>query len=183
LKYRYDISVLKGCILLELLLGLTGCGVRRLEDVLGPGPSLAQPPKDTGMAMTQSLAQPPADVNVPPDPTSPIAKEEAGIAPAERLSPLLAAQEDRTLFSDPKHWIAFQTENGVDATNAAGTMCSGRINGDTGHLTQGQKILLACSDGKNAALEIRKLIANGADGVMIIDKVSQSVTITKSEQF
>jgi hypothetical protein len=167
-KHRYDISILKGCILLELMIGLTGCGVRRLEDVMGPGPSLAQPP---------------ADVNVSPDPTNPIEEEEASITPAERLSPLLAAQEDRTLFSDPTHWIAFQTENGIDATNAAGTMCSGRVNGDMGNLVRGQNISLACSDGKNATLEIRKLIANGADGVMIIDKVSQSATITKSVQF
>ncbi len=152
----------------------------RLEDVMGPAPTLAQPSQNVALAGTPSLALPPADSFVAADPAAPSdpgEKETAPLAPSERLSPLLAAQENKSLFSSSRQWIGFQAENGIDATNAEGTVCSGRLNGD--HVVSGQKILLACSDGKSATLEIHQLDTSSAKGIMIIDKVLQTALINK----
>lgn len=154
----------------------------RLEDVVGPPPTLAQPSQNAALAGTPSLALPPADTFAAADPAAPddpSEKDAAPIAPSERLSPLLAAQENRSLFSSSRQWIGFQAENGIDATNAEGTVCSGRMNGD--HVESGQNILLACSDGKSATLEIRQSDISGAKGMMIIDKVSQTASIGRPE--
>lgn len=190
---------------------LTGCGVRRLEDVMGPS-SLAQPPGGTSpvpipdsipaarpaiaeapslnpppieapiASQSTALTAPPANINTPSISDSTGDPEEPDVQPpkpAERLSPLLLAQENRTLFK-ANHWVAFQTENGIDATDAAGTVCSGRLNGRSDHLVDGQKISLSCSDGKTATLAIRQSKLSNSASVMIVDGDTETVTIAKA---
>lgn len=180
---RYRIMKFAGtcCVLFALAIGLEGCGIRRLEDIMGPGPALNDPQLVVPPTAKLSLVVPPADVFAPP--TAADTANEINPTPdtkSEGLTPILQAQENRNLFSSAKQWVAFSVDNGIDATNSAGTTCSGRTNGGR-DLTVGQRIQLACSDGKLAMLEIRQLATNGASGVLIIDNVSQTAAISRSD--
>jgi hypothetical protein len=105
---------------------------------------------------------------------------QAATGPAEQLSPILAAQENENQFSDPVLWQVFRSNEGYDATNASGTMCAGRLIGSAPSIVTGQKIPLACSDGKSATLQVDGLTQGGATGQMIIDKVRQTARISNT---
>lgn len=179
--YRKMISPTKYCILLTVAFSLTGCGVRRLEDIMGPGPTLAQPQLIAPPPANLSLAVPPADVFAPP--TADDTANEINPSTetkSEVLTPIMKVQENRNSFTSEKQWVGFSVDNGIDATNAEGTTCSGRTNGDR-DLAIGKKIMMACSDGKWAVLEIRQLVADGATGMMMIDKAPETAVISRSE--
>lgn len=144
--------------------------MRRLEDIVGPPPSIMQSDQDISAApgndqtVTGTTAALGSDANI----QEPI--------PSKPLPSILAVPQ----FDGQAQWQAFHTMEGYDATNVTGTLCSGRMIGGASGIVKGQRIPLACSDGKSATLQVTELIAGGAIGVMVVDKVQQSASITDS---
>ena len=176
------LRLLRRITFLLIICGLAGCSAKRLEDMLGPSASLIQPPQDL-MAPAGQGQLAPGNTNSGPNLYSMDPEDDqlqATIGPVELLPPVLAAQENENQFSDPVLWQVFRTNEGYDATNASGTMCSGRLIGGAPSIVTGQKIPLACSDGKSATLQVSGLTQSGATGQMIIDKVPQTARIANT---
>ena len=166
-------------IILLVMCGLAGCSAKRLEDMLGPSPSLIQPPQDL-MATAGQGPFVPENTNPGPNLYSMDPEDDqqpAAFGAAEQLSPTPAAQENANQFSDSVQWQVLHSNEGYDATNASGTFCSGRLIGGDSRIMTGQKIPLACSDGKSATLQVSGLTQSGATGQMIIDKDQQAARI------
>ena len=164
---------------LLIMCGLAGCSAKRLEDMLGPSTSLIHPPQDL-MAPAGQGQSAPGNTNSGPNLYSMDPEDDqlqATIDPVEQLPPVLAAQESGNQFSESGLWQVFHTSEGYDATNASGTFCSGRLIGGDSRIMTGQKIPLACSDGKSATLQVSGLTQSGATGQMIIDKALQTARI------
>jgi hypothetical protein len=148
---------------------LSACSIKRIEDVMGPSASLAQPPQDLVTA-APTISVDETDI----DPSLAI------LPPAEKLTPVLAAQDKSIQIGSEAQWHAFLTDDGYDVTDASGTVCSGRLISAASSMASGQRIPLACSDGQSAILEVSKLTAAGATGVLIIDRKNQSVVIANA---
>lgn len=167
--------LLRRVAILLVMGGLAGCSAKRLEDMLGP--SLIQPPQDLMATAGQGQLAP---GNTGPDlyGAEPIDDQQpAAFGAAEQLSPIPVVQENANQFSDPVQWQVLRSNEGYDATNASGTFCSGRLIGGDSSIMTGQKIPLACSDGKSATLLVNGLTQSGATGQMIIDKDQQAARI------
>ena len=171
--------LLRRVTILLVMCGLAGCSAKRLEDMLGPSPSLIQPPQDLmatagqgQFAAGNTLSGPGLYGAESIDDQQPDAFGAAG-----QLPPIPVAQENTNQFSDPVQWQVLHSNEGYDATNASGTFCSGRLIGGDSRIMTGQKIPLACSDGKSATLQVSGLTQSGATGQMIIDKDQQAARI------
>lgn len=171
--------LLRRVTILLVMCGLAGCSAKRLEDMLGPSPSLIQPPQDL-MATAGQGQFAPGNTRSGPDiyGVEPIDDQQpAAFGAADQLSLMPTVQEDANQFSDSVQWQVLHSNEGYDATNASGTFCSGRLIGDDSRIMTGQKIPLACSDGKTATLQVSGLTQSGATGHMIIDKDRQTARI------
>jgi hypothetical protein len=171
--------LLRRITILLVVCGLAGCSAKRLEDMLGPSQLLIQPPQDLTATAGQGQFAP-KNTNLEPNFYSAELEDDqqpAAFGAAEQLSPIPAAQENANQFSDSVQWQVFRSSEGYDATNASGTMCSGRLIGGDSRIMTGQKIPLACSDGKSATLQVSGLTQSGAIGQMIIDKDQQAARI------
>lgn len=162
----------KQAVVLSVACVLAGCAVKRLEDIIGPPPSITQ--SDQHLAATSGENQL-ATGSVTPSLSS--ADPQLQVSAARETTPSILAVPQ---FDERAQWQAFHSVEGYDVTNAAGTMCSGRVIGEATGIVMGQRIPLACSDGKIATLQVTGLIAGGAKGLMTIDKVQQSARITDS---
>lgn len=173
------LRLLRRITFLLVMCGLAGCSAKRLEDMLGPSASLIQPPQDLMVSAGQGQLAPENTnsgsslYSVDPEDDQP----PATLGPAEQLSPMPVVQENANQFSDSVQWQVLRSSEGYDATNASGTFCSGRLIGGDSRIMTGQKIPLACSDGKSATLQVDGLTQSGATGQMIIDKDQQAARI------
>ena len=173
---------LKPASLLVVMAGLVGCGVTRLEDVMARQPSLVDPPGDLTMAPAvgrQAVANSGSLENSPSEDQHP---EPGGsdVALVAAETPVLAAQQNATLFTEAVPWQGFHSIDGYDVMDASGTLCSGRLMRGADRMAKGQQVPLACSDGGTANLKITKITAGGATGRIIIGKTEQTVAITES---
>ena len=183
---------------LGLALMVSACSVNKLEDVMGPGPNAQQaatpiaaksPP---ATAPPLSLAAPPADLSIPQSAKA-VSEAESLISAEPTLgtrvlpeegapSPLLAAEEDQTKFSPTSPWRAILNIDGIDATNAEGTTCSGRYGSDKQQVSVGLKVFLACSDGGTGVLQILSLQPNAMRGSLKIGNSQFGVALEKLKQ-
>ncbi len=189
-----NVSLRRG-VFLGLALMASACSVNKLEDVMGPGttapqnaaqitsksvlpatpsPSLTHPPTDAldirpGKAVSEIGSKTAGDS----DPGTPVVPEDVA------ASPLLAAEDDQTKFSSAYPWRAILSVDGIDATNAEGTICSGRYGNNTHQLSVGLKILLACSDGETAVLQVLSLQPDAVHGNLKIGNIIFGVVIDK----
>ena len=183
---------------LGLALMVSACSVNKLEDVMGPGANAPQGATQVAAkspppaAPPLSLAAPPADLSIPQSAKA-ISEAESLIAAEPTLgtqvlpeegapSPLLAAEEDQTNFSPTSPWRAILNVDGIDATNAEGTTCSGRYGSDKQQASVGLKVLLACSDGGTGVLQIISLQPNAMQGNLKIGTSKFGVVLEKLKQ-
>ena len=59
-------------------------------------------------------------------------------------------------------------------------MCSGQMIGGAPGIAKGQRIPLACSDGRSVTLLVTELTAGGGAGKILAGKVQESATIIDS---
>jgi hypothetical protein len=156
---------------------LSACSVQRLEDVMGPAPA-------TGTASpaptpSNSLTQPPQDVVAFANPADAAAQEPdtVPLTPPADMPDVLSVQENRQIFTDKAPWRVLVSDGGVDAINADGTICSGRLAGNHQSLLAGARIPLACSDGNLAQLEVPRTGRDGTVGHVIINGIAQGVSM------
>ena len=156
---------------------LSACSVQRLEDVMGPAPAAgtASPPA----APSNSLTQPPQDVIATANPADAAAQEPdtVPLAPPADMPDVLSVQEDRQIFTAKAPWRVLVSDGGVDAINADGTICSGRLTGDYQRLRIGAKIPLACSDGNLAQLVVARAGSKGDVSRVIFNGIAQGVSM------
>ncbi len=159
------LPVVRQILVLSIICAVAGCTVRRLEDIIGPPPAISQ-------SDASGVDEPPVQVAAPS-----LASGDPGMqepAAAERAPAIFAAPP----INDRAQWQAFHSPEGYDATDAAGTLCSGRVIGGPAGIVKGQRIPLACSDGKSATLKVIELTAGGARGLVEVGEVQQSASIT-----
>lgn len=164
---------------------LSGCSTQKLEDIIGPAPAPGARPIPTQQQSPNvaSLVQPPQDVIVSENSANAgrdLAQdaEEAPVAPPAELPSILAVQEDQKRFTAETPWQAFVSADGVDATNADGTICSGRFSGERQSFKIGAKVDLACSDGSSARLEVLSGTAAAGTGRISIHNMAQTASIS-----
>ena len=172
-------------IMFGTMLAVAACSVTKLEDVMGPGvksPQIAVPAAPKAL----SLASPPPDLSDPAKGNNNIEVETIALgytlarpilAGESVVSPLIAAGEEQSNFSVDFPWRAIVGPDGIDATNAEGTICSGRYATGTSKLTSGSKIELACSDGETAQFQLLSLQPNALKGSLKIGKSTFGVAL------
>ncbi len=153
---------LKQIAVLSILCDLTGCAARRLEDMIGPPPSIMK--ADEGRSAEGNLAG-----NTTPD------LPDAGRS--EQSPSILAVPR----FDERARWQAFHSVEGYDATDATGTICSGLMIGGSSRILKGERIPLACSDGRNVTLLVTELTSGGGAGVIIVGGIQESAAIIDSD--
>lgn len=164
---------LRQAMVISLVFALAGCAVRRLEDIIGPPPAISQ--SDQQLAATSGDSQLTTG-SATPDLSG--ADPELQASPTSEPAPSILSVPR---FVDRAHWQAFHSIEGYDVTNAAGTICSGRMIGGAAGIVKGQRVPLACSDGENVTLLVTELTAGGGTGVILAGKFKQSATITDSQ--
>ena len=159
---------------------LSACSVQRLEDVMGPAPATGT--ASPAPAPSNSLTQPPQDVIASANPADAAAQEPdtVPLTPPADMPDVLSVQEDRQIFTDKAPWRVLVSDGGVDAINADGTICSGRLTGNYQRLRAGAKIPLACSDGNLAQLEVPRTARDGSVGHVIFNGIAQGVSMSAS---
>lgn len=169
-----------GTLLSAALLGvmLGGCAITRLEDV------------PTTQALDgRAPAAAVADLSVPPDmaaATVALAQSEAiENRAAKLLEPEPGSIEEELAAVEAASatgavWSARYTENGIDAENGEGDYCSGRQDWGQSRLHVGQRISVACSDGRMAVLAIESQDANAMRGTITLGQQRQSVRIASA---
>lgn len=135
--------------------------------------SLAAPPQDF-LATTPKSVPNQAPVPGEDDSEAPPAETPLAASPG---SLILHIQEDGTLFQKGAKWVGVHSPAGYDLTDAAGNICSGRPAGLGEKITPGERIALACSDGRSATLLITEAKATGAAGQVTIGQERQATEI------
>jgi hypothetical protein len=150
-----------------------GCGLNRLEDV---------PTTAALDGRAASLASPPADLIAPArSGTVDAHAAAAGAVPAAPVEakdevPSLAAAEPPPVEPSVT-WIVRYRDEGFDAEDRQGNVCSGRADAGSASFRAGAAIALACSDGRAGILRIASVSDGRGRGYLALGKSEEPAQV------